>query len=475
MSGISSLGIGSGIDLNSLVDGLVNAERATAEGPLNRNQFRAETRLSALGSLKSAVGRLATALEGLAGFQVQRKATSSDDSVVTATVTADAEPGSYTIDVQQLATAQSLASSALAPFAGMDEIVGEGSLTLTVGDETVVIDIADGANTLTDVRDAINASDADVQAVVVNNGSGYRLLLTSNVTGTAGAMTLTVGGSLDGRLASADMDETVAAQDASFRINGLEIVASSNELDDVLPGVTLELRGDSEGGATTLTVAPDKDALRSKLEALVVAYNGLVDNMSASGQRSVDGGAAGPLVGDAALRTIQTRLGGAFSETIDLTLASGGGATDGANDGATGGAQGSAPVVGDFSNLVSIGLQTDVNGKARLDVEKLTAALEQDEDGVASLVSAFAAGFGETLTAFSGADGILSSRTTQLDAELRRIRRQRDVLEQRMDQVESRLRAQFAALDTLVSQFQSTSAYLAQQLTSLASLQPKGE
>lgn len=462
MSGISSLGVGSGLDLNTLLDALVKGERATAEGPLNRRQFSAQSRLSAFGSLKSAASSLADAIAALEDFKVGRAATSSNDAVVTASAAADAAPGGYRIEVEQLATAQSLATSAADPFTDSTSALGEGTLTLTVGGESAAIEIAAGANSLDDVRDAINASGLDVHAAVVRDGDGYRLLVASDVTGTAGKVTITAGGTLDGRLASAAMDETVAAQDAKFRLNGLELTSSSNSVSDVLSGVTLELHGVSlPGESASLTIGTDKAAVSSKLADVVKAYNALVDKIKASSNvpasqgsassDSADGAAssAGPLVGDSTLRALEQRLGSVFASVIDID------------------SEGEAGQTGGFSSLVEIGLHTDATGHASLDQAALDAALESDDGAVEALVSAFGASFSDTLEAFSGADGILDSRTKQLSAELRRIDRERDRLDVRMQALEERLRKQFSALDSLVSSMKSTSAYLAQHLASL--------
>jgi flagellar hook-associated protein 2 len=462
MSGISSLGVGSGLDLNTLLDALVKSERSTAEGPLNRRQFSAQTRLSAFGSLKSAASSLADAVAALEDFKVGRAATSSNDAVVTASAAADAAPGGYRIEVEQLATAQSLATSAADLFTDSTSALGEGTLTLSVGGETAAIEIAAGASSLDDVRDAINASGLDVHAAVVRDGEGYRLLLASDATGTAGEITLTVGGTLDARLASSAMDETIAAQDAMFRLNGLELTSSSNTVDDVLSGVTLELHGVSLAGeSASLTIGTDKDAVRSKLADVVKAYNALIDKIKASSQvspatqdsssSSTDSTSAatsaGPLVGDSTLRALEQRLGGAFSAPIAADNEEGGEAA--------------------FSSLVEIGLHTDASGRASLDTAALDAALDRDDGAVEALVSAFGDTFSETLKAYSGTDGILDSRTTQLNAELRRIETERDRLDARMESFEERLRKQFSGLDSLVSELKSTSAYLAQNLANL--------
>jgi flagellar hook-associated protein 2 len=443
VSSVTSLGVGSGLDLSTLLDNLMQVERSQVQAPLDRAQSRAQLSLSALGSLSSSVTSFASAVSGLTNLQIGRTVESSL-SGISGTASDTAEAGSYAVAVDHLATAQSLATDT---FTDADAELGVGTLTLTVDGESAAFDLASGSNSLRDVRDAINASSLGVKAVVVQDGSDYRLLLTSSKTGTAGAMTLAADGTVDSRLASGAMSETAAAQDASFSINGLTLSSSSNTVEDVIPGVTLELSGSTAGQTATVDVAADTSTVSAKLTALVAAYNALATNMSALGGASADGTQAGPLVGDSTLRALQRHLGGMFGDTVETDL------------------EGNP-----FSSLVSIGLHTDQTGKASLDSTALNAALGESEAGVEALVSAFADKLGTTLDAFQGSDGIFSVRTTQLNTELKNIDRRRADAEVRLQGIQDRMRAQFTALDSLVSQFQSTSSYLAQQLGVLGNI-----
>lgn len=445
MSGFSSLGVGSGLDLETLVQGLVRAERQPVEARLNRGRSAAQTRLSALGSLKSAVAGLATAVKALQDLRVGVSASSSDSAKVAVVARSEAAPGSFQVRVLSLASAQSLASEA---FADQDASLGTGELTLAVGEKTAQLSFGPEGASLKEVRDAINGSGLAVRAVIVRDGEDFRLLLTSGKTGAAGELSLAVSGGLDSRLASAAMAVTAPAQDAAYTINGLTLSASSNVIEDAIPGVTLTLKAETDA-ALDINITADRQGARTRLNTMVTAFNRLVDNMAAAGRADPEGGNSGPLVGDATLRSVQSRIAGAFSAGIDA------------------GADG-----GRFSTLLDLGLSTDLQGRARLDADRFAAALEEDQAGVEALVSAFAEGFATTLEGFSGPGGILGTRTDNLNAELRRIEQQRAALDQRMEQVEARFRAQFSALDSLLSQFQNTSAFLAQQLAGLANLRP---
>jgi flagellar hook-associated protein 2 len=174
---IAALGIGSGLDLNALVDQLVAAERKPREDRLNRREAEIEARLSAFGSIRGGLSALETALGKLASIQQGRTATSSDSTRMGVSARADSVPGNYSIQVNQLATAQTLAS---AGFDDADGPVGTGTLTLRVGDRLAVdVVIDEGNNSLRGIRDAINRADAGVQASIVNDGSGARLVLSS--------------------------------------------------------------------------------------------------------------------------------------------------------------------------------------------------------------------------------------------------------------------------------------------------------
>lgn len=448
MNQISSLGVGSGLDLTSLVNQLVAAERAPTQNRLNRDQAKANAQLSAFGSVKSAAAKLKSALDELGGAGLTMRGSSSQAERVAVQVGSGAEAGRYRIEVGALASAQSLASSV---FADADATLGEGTLTISVGDESLAIEVGGEVTSLRDVRDAINAGEVPVQAAVVADGDGFRLLLTARETGASATIGVTVDGTLDANLASAAMTETAAGQDAVYSINGLELTSASNQLDELLPGVSLTLLGvTGEGEGVDVVVEPDRNALKAKLRNLVSAYNGLVGVIGTTGRVDPEGDSPGALVGNAALRSLQSRISGVFS----APLADG----DGAG----------------LGSLLGIGFRTDLAGKVSLDDAALDEALSAGEARVEALASAFATSLGEALAGYTGSGGLIDGRMSGLNAQLERVARQREALDARMEQVEARLRAQFGALDALISQFQRTSGYLESQLASLANLRPKG-
>ena len=435
MTGISSLGVGSGLDLNSLVQQLVAAERAPAEGRLDRSASKLQSQISALGQVKSGLATLEEALNRLTGVEDARSVQVSDEAAFTASATAAADIGRYNIEVFELASAQSLAS---AGFLDLDAALGAGDLTITVGaNDPVTVTIADGANTLRDVRDAINDANAGVLATVVRDGTEWRLLLSSEEGGLANTINMTVSGTLDANLASAAMTQTVAPADARFSVAGLELTSSSNVVDDVLPGVTLNLRAVTEA-PVELSVGRDAEATREALEEFITAYNAMIDLSASLSSFNVETGQRSALAGDSTLRGIRGALPNAL----------------GAETGA-------------LWNAVELGLRSDDTGKISLDEEAFAARLAEDTPEALASLRGFGDVLAQNIRGYTEAGGILAIRTESMQASLRSIDVRRDQLDRRMESYEQRLVRQFAALDQMVAQMQSTSSFLASQLANL--------
>jgi flagellar hook-associated protein 2 len=435
MASISSLGVGSGLDLGSLVQQLVAAERAPAEGRLNRLETRFESQISALGQVKSGLATLEEALAALTGVEDARSVQLSNDTALTATATAAADVGRYNIEVFELARAQSLAS---AGFADPDAALGAGDLTISLGaGDPVTVTIAEGANSLRDVRDAINDADAGVLATLVRDGAEWRLLLSAEESGLANTVNMSVSGSLDPNLASATMTETVAPADARFSVAGLELSSSSNVVDDVLPGVTLNLRALTEA-PVELAVGRDAEATRAALDEFVTAYNAMIDLSANLSSFNTETGERSALTGDSTLRAIRGALPAAL----------------GADTGA-------------MWNAIELGLRSDRNGKLSIDEDAFAARLGEDQVEVLASLRGFGEALTQNLGIYTDAEGVLATRTESLQSSLRSLELRREQLDRRMESVEARLTRQFTALDQMISQMQGTSSFLASQLANL--------
>lgn len=452
MSTISSLGIGSGLDLNALVDQLLKAEREPREQRFNRREAGLQAQVSAFGTLRGGLAELETATGKLAGLREGRTATSSDSGRLAVEATGEAGSGRYRIEVENLAAAQSLASVA---FDSATEAVGAGTLTLKVGERDAVnININAGNNSLSGVRDAINEANAGVGASIVNDGNGARLVLTANSTGAASTIALTVadadGDNTDmaglSRLSTVNLEETSAARDARVTINGLTVTSASNTLDKAIEGLTLELKGTTEAGSPiTVDVGQDRAAIREALEGFIKAYNAVVKQVSDFTRYNPETREAGLLLGDSTVRSLGSRLSASLNQN-------GGGAN------------------GAVQNLVSLGVRTDASGALSLAPGSLERALDQDFAGTLAMVNDVAGGLRDTVRGFTERGGLLDNRADGLRSNIRDIDRQRQALDLRMEQMEARLSRQFGALDAMIGQMQNTSAFLDQQLSNLNNL-----
>lgn len=381
---ISSPGVGSNLDVNSIVTQLMALERRPIE-LLASKEARFQAKLSAIGSLKGALSSFQSAVAGLVNaskFVATKKATVGDNTVFSASATNSAATGSYQLAVTQLAQANKLKSAA---FATQATTIGSGTLTVQFGTVSgseftangehaaTTITIASGKDSLADVRDAINAAKAGVTASIVNDGTGYRLSLSSNHSGTANALKITVN---DNDLANTDnaglsqlaydpvtagvqnLTETVAAKDAKFSIDGIDVVKSSNTVSDVIDGLSITLL--KEGASSTLSVSADKSSVKTTIEAFVKAFNESNKTLKELGSYNAETKQAGILQGDSTLRTVQSQMRSML--TSELNFAGGG-----------------------LKTLSDIGIAFQKDGSLALNNTKLQAALDDPTKDVSTL------------------------------------------------------------------------------------------
>jgi flagellar hook-associated protein 2 len=454
MAGIQASGVGSGLDINSLVSQLVAAENASRSGPILRRETAATTKISALGTLKGALSAFKGALTPLRNLEVfsVRKATSSDTTRFTATATAKAAAGSYDVEVLSLASAHRLAS---APhLTGATTEIGYGSLEITVGEDSFDVQIAQDANTLEDIRDAINnASDnTGVQATLLTGTEGTRLILTSRKTGADHAIKIVASGGDDG-LADLNYDpdgvmnltEKEQALDASLKISGFPVASSTNAVDDAIEGVTINLLKAEVGKEFTLDIAFDSANVTTRIQNFVTEYNNMQAQLTKLGNYDAATKTAGSLLGDSLLRSVQQDMRNGLTNPV-------------------------SGLSGDFTALASIGITTTATGTLELDNAKLSKALSADPDAVAHLFGSengVAARLYAQVDARLKSGSDLDSRNTTLKRQMDDIGREKEALALRMEQIEARYRKQFTALDSLLSRLQSTSSYLSQQLANI--------
>ncbi len=391
MASINSLGIGSGVLTSELVDKIVAAERQASDLRVSTKKAEVNARLSAVTSLRTAMSQLQASVNAIKdpGAFGATTATVSDPSVATISTTSIAEVGSHTLEVQSLASVQTLRSKT---FAAVTSEVGTGSLTFRFGTTTldsngaysgftvdpdhaggsVVIDA--GNNTLAGVRDAINSANLGVKARVVDDGGGFRLVLTGTQAGAKNSLEISTSNDASPGLAAlafnqsasaanVNLSQTAAATDAVVNIDGIPVRRTSNAISGVVDGVTFSLPEANVGEPVTVTVARNTGSAVTKVQSFVDAYNSLrslSDSLTAFDPKEKTGGL---LIGDPTLRTVLAQVRRTLSTVVTQLPANGPRA------------------------LADIGLTTNQNNgfKLSFDSSKLVAALAADSDAVKGL------------------------------------------------------------------------------------------
>jgi flagellar hook-associated protein 2 len=449
---ITTSGVGSGIDIESLVTQLIAAEGEPATNRLNKKEATWQADLSAYGSLKSALSSFQSAVKALndpADF-LGRTSTSSNTEVFSATADQTAVPGKYDIEVIQLAES---AKSRSGNFTSADEVVGTGSLAISLGAETFNITVDSENNTLAGLRDAINAASENpgVTASLINVDGGSRLVLTSDKLGSANTIDI-VATDDDGmpedtaglsRLATVNLTTVQAAQDAIINVDSQTVTRDSNTFSDVISGVKFTLDSVLPGTVESLSIGLDKGSLITNVNSFVKAYNSLADTMASLSSFNADTGAAGTLLGDSALRSVQSKI----SETMSNSISGLG-----------------------FGSLVSIGITTNDEGNLEVDSAKLDTVMSTDYTAVSQLFSSengLARSLDSVLERYISSDGILSARQDGLQTNIDSLDGDREQLNRRLASLDARYRAQFTAMDILVAQLTSLGDFMTQQLASL--------
>jgi flagellar hook-associated protein 2 len=361
----STLGVGSGIDIKSLVDSLTAADRAPKDAAIKQREDLNTAKISSLAEIANGIDTFASALSGLiGGGSLFSQPSVSDTSIVSATTIAGTQLGSLSgqLEVVQLAKLQSLQSASLDATAA----VGQGDLTLTTANGSFTVTIDSSNDSLTGLAAAINAKNAGVAASIVTDSNGARLVL-KGATGAANAFTLSVPAGTTSGLERFAYDPNVAAgmslaqgaQDAIVRLDGVEVARNSNSFNDLIAGVQIDLKRAAPGSLVSLGVTRPTAAIKQAMGDFVSAYNELESIISkaiSAGQSGQDGGA---LRNDLSVRELQRQLAKLPSTTLSST--------------------------GSIKTLAEIGIGTNRDGTLSLDSARLDTALAQDPGGVEGL------------------------------------------------------------------------------------------
>lgn len=431
MAGISSLGVGSGIDLNNILAQMMEAKRQPLYD-LQSQQRSIKNQITDYGALKSSMSSFKDALDKLtksSAFDAY-KASSSDEKILGVSADSKASVGSFDVTVTQLATSHKLASR---QFVNSLDKPGAGTLSIEINGKTMNLTL-DADDTLANLRDAINkhSDNPGVSATIINEPGGSRLMLTSKETGTENAMTF--GGDL------ADIFDTgngaalvSAAQNAEFKIDSFEMTSGSNSVKNVIDGVTLDLK---DLGTSKVSLTRDDEAVVKLVQSMVDTYNSMNTKIAALKSTS--------LKTDSSLNSIRSAFQMELSKPAQL-------------DG--------------LKNLFEIGISSDRNGKLNLDTTKFKKALDENSGQVADLLGNETSGFATRLSSLAknmmGNEGIFKSREKGLNDRLKFLQDSESRMQLRLDDAQARMKKQFSNLDMTMAKLNSTSSFLSSQLMSM--------
>ena len=479
---ISSTGVGSGLDVKSIVSQLVAIEKQ----PLQQLQTKAtsfQTQLSLYGKVKSqvsALGDAAALLAGSSGWNTQ-KASSSNAAAVSVSAGSAAVAASVSVEVKELARAQSAASvgfAAAIPASGANAAVpaasvgASGTLKIQIGSWTGLADALsfsdavpasfvdvsiDAADTISSMAGKINASNAGVTASVLRDGANERLVVRSNSTGEAGGFSITATGDaglsnfeVKGVIDSTDstpasgMFLSQTALNAEVKVNGVSVVSASNKMTDIMPGVTLQLTQKTTA-PVEVTVESDLDAIEKNIQGFIDAYNTVNQTLVDATKYTAATKTGGPLQGDATTMGLQNALRSMM---------------------------GSSSVGSTFSRLSDAGLERQTDGSLKVNATKLKSA----KQNVSNLEKLFTAnnsnpstnGFGLKVRDFARGlvafDGLVTSKSTALQGSISRNTKDQDRVTERASRVETQLLRQYSALDAQMAQLNGLNSYVTAQL-----------
>ncbi len=471
MATISSIGIGSGLDINSIITQLVAVEQV----PLNKLRSEAsslQTKLTTYGKVQSYLSALREASSALTRGDTwgATTGTSSDPTTVAVTTSSSTKAGNYTLEVQRLAAAQ---SNATATFASADTRVGAGSLRIELGAwgagqssftpktgaTAIDITVAAPGATLAELRDQINNAGAGVTASVLSDASGARLVLRSNTTGASNGFRIGVtdddGNNTNAAGLSAlafdpsagvtTMAQAQAAANAAATLNNLPISSESNTLTNVLDGLSLTLNKVTTG-PVQLSAAQDNSSMRKTMDSFVSAYNDLNKLLADQTKYDAASKAAGGLQGDSAAVSIRAQMRAMI------------------------GAASSASTM--FTRLSEVGFDVKLDGSIALNDSKVNNALANLAEtkklfASSDLLVPGNSGIATRMRALAdqliGADGTVSTRSEGLRKRIDLNQDRQEALTERIAMVEKRLRAQYTALDRTMGQLTGLSSYVTQQ------------
>lgn len=481
MAGLQVAGIGSGLDVESIVTQLMAVSRKPIE-TLDKNSKKIQTQISDMGRMKAAFEKLQNAMKTLSNPTTSQtnllglKTASSESTVASAAVNPGASFGNYNLEVISLAQGQKTISnqtfaSNTAPITSSESTISivkgkisGGSLNATTGIYTGAtfstdksptdITIAAGAS-LNDIKDAINKANIGTKASVIFDGTSYQLSLTTTGLGVNESLKITsTGDATVSSLIDYDVEnaqnlrQIQSASNLTAKIDGIPVSFPTNTVTDAIAGVTLYAY---KTGTASISVSQDTSMISGAITSLTSAWNELTSLYNANAGYNSTTKTAGSLFGDSYLRSTFSQLRqNLFSST---------------------GTPGS--ISQQFNNLGNLGITIAKNGIATLDSAKLSKALAENPENVYNLFASnngnlFASAISTLSTVIEGKG--LETRIEGLNSRVKSIANQKQSIEDRLANEEKTLRRRFSSLDTMMANMNQTGNFLSQQLSNLNNL-----
>lgn len=492
MATMTSLGIGSGLDLETMLSQLKAAEQ-TRLSPYNKLQASYKAKISSWGQISSSLSSLQTSVKKMSSDAFNTLNVGSNKAF-TAKASSEASADSHEITVSQLATAHKVKTSTFEDANKDLGVTDGGTRTLTISQEngkSFTVTLADDETSLNDIAKAINKEGGDVKANVQRTDGGYQLVLSSKTTGSdgmigvsvegddnlAGFMTCNNGGAAEDENGLPTNDDSMTivteAKDAKLRVDGSDFTRSSNTISDIITGVTLDLKSPSEANedgslkSEQLTLSKDTSAIKSSMKDFVKQYNALLTQTSAASKYvpvdtngmsdsdvATQNGQNGALVGDSMLRG----LVGDIRSTVNSVY---------------------GDATAEYSALADLGIKIDpTTGQMTLDESKLDEAIASEPDQIANMFQdrngqqGISSRLNEIITSFIGddktsIDGQIKNTTDGLDSQIKIMETQIAKTQKLIDGQVERYRVQFQNLDATMAKLTGMSNSVTAMLTGL--------
>jgi flagellar hook-associated protein 2 len=476
MATLSSAGIGSGLDVNSIITQLMAIERQPLT-KLESDEKKLTTKVSEFGKLQGMVSSVRDKAGSLSSLTLwaQTAGTSGDASAVAVTTANGAATGKYAVEVRQLAAQQTVSSRVYAAsdtpgqFAAGTLTIELGTWTGTptsgftpkVGATAVTVTLEATDDTLAKVRDKINAADAGVTATIINDASGARLAIRSKASGLESGFRITAAETVDDGVATTGLSALAynalgasqltlnqSAANALATINGIAVESASNTLTNVSDGVTLKLNKVTSA-PVEISVDPDSAAAKTAIEDFVKSFNELASFIREQTKYNETLKQGGPMQGDSLVLGLQRQLRAVINEASTASAT--------------------------YGRLADIGISMKSDGTLEIKGGALDNALANTPelrkllatDGTTSADTGFMRRFKELGDLLLGADGSFDTRNDTLQQTIERNQERQTQMEARLAATEKRLRAQYEALDRNMGQLSGLQSYMGQQLAAL--------